>query len=44
MSAIFLLPLLLQAIILLGLFAALIYVIVKQVEKRDKETFEDREN
>lgn len=44
MAAVFLLPLFIQAVILLGLLAALIYVIVKQVEKRDKETFEDRDN
>lgn len=44
MAAVLLLPFLIQAVILLGLLAALIYVIVKQSEKRDKETFEDRDN
>lgn len=44
MAAVLLLPFLIQTVILLGLLAALIYVIVKQSEKRDKETFEDRDN
>ncbi len=44
MTALILLPLLIQAIILLGLFVALIYVIVVQVEKKKRESFEDRDN
>lgn len=44
MGAIFLLPLLIQVLFLLGLFIALIYVIVKRVEKKKTETFEDRDN
>lgn len=44
MGALVLLPLIIQAIILIGLFVALIYVIVVQVEKKNRETFEDRDN
>ena len=44
MGALVLLPLLIQAIILIGLFGALIYVIVVQIEKKKKENFEDRDN
>lgn len=44
MSILWLFPLLFQAVILLGLFAALVYVIVKQIEKKNNETFEDRDN
>jgi hypothetical protein len=44
METLILLPLLIQALILIGLFAALIYVIAVQIEKRKNETFEDRDN
>ena len=44
MGALLIVPLIIQTIVLLGLFGALIYVIVVQIEKKKKENFEDRDN
>ncbi len=42
MDTFIILPIAIQGLIMLGVLGALIYVIVRRIEKKKKEKFEDR--